>query len=320
MGRRRCFLWLLVVLTASPSLLAHTLFGDLNVAGESEPLQSITFQLTLENRAGRTVDRQMITPGGRYRFLNVPNGDYVLVIEHQNRVVARMEFRIDEFRPTDIRKNIDLAWENPKNVAPSPDTVVHARSPENEKRLKDAGQKMSQGKETAAKKTLEKLLAEDEADFEAWTELGSVHFRLKEWKEAENAYTAALKLQPTYLPALLNLGKMRIAAGKADTAVEPLVEAVRLNPDSAEAQYFLGEAYLAIKKGSLAVGHLEKAIELEPDKMADVHLRLGALYEGAGMKPRAAEEYRRYLEKRPNSDRAAKLRRFVEEYGHPTPR
>ncbi len=323
MGRLRNRFWSLIVLASSTFLLAqrsgHTLFGDFTVSGEAEPLQSITFQLTLENPPGRTVDRQMVTSGGRYRFLNVSNGDYVLLVEYQNRVVARMEFRIDEFRPTDIRKNIELAWDKPKTAPPQTETVVHARSQENEKRLKEAGEKMSQGKEGAAKGILEDLLASDQGDFEAWTELGSVHFRLKEWEKAEKAYAEALKLQPTYLPALLNLGKLRLADGNAAAAIDPLREAVRLEPDSAEAQYFLGEAYLAIKKGSLAVGHLEKAIELEPDKMADVHLRLGALYEGAGMKPRAAEEYRRYLEKRPKSEKAPKLRRFVEEYGKTTP-
>lgn len=296
----------------------HTLYGDFTISGEEPPLRSITFQLVLQNASGRTIDRLTVSPGGRYRFFNVPNGDYVILVETENRVAARMAFRIDEFRWTDIRKDIEMAWTT-ENPTPDPATVVHARSAQNEKRLKQASQELAHGKEGAARKLLEAVLADDPDDFEAWTELGSVHFRLKEWERAEPAYRKALELRPEYLPALLNLGKMYLANKNAAAAIDPLKEAVRIEPDSSEAQYFLGEAYLAIKKGSLAVGHLEAAIRLEPDKMAEVHLRLGALYEAAGMKPRAAEEYRRYLEKRPKSDKAAKLNRFIKEYGQNPP-
>lgn len=313
----------LTVLAASIALDAqprgHTLFGDLKIDEKgAPPLHSITFQVVLQSVSGQALDRQTVSPGGRYRFLNVSNGEYRLVVEVENRVVARIEFLLEEFRPTDIRKDIELAWGSPPATSePKAGETVYARAEAQETLLSEAGRKLAAGENDSARRLLEELLETDKGDFEAWTELGSVHFAAKRWDEAKRAYGKAIELRPSYFPAHLNLGKLLLARKEGAAAVEALNSAVQLQPRSAEAQYFLGEAYLAIKRGSLAVGPLEAALELEPDKMAEVHLRLATLYNAAGMKARAAEEYRRFLEKRPDSEQASRLRRYIRENARP---
>jgi len=93
----------------------------------------------------------------------------------------------------------------------------------------------------------------------------------------------------------MNLGKLRLATKNFESAIEPLTQAVTAKPTSAEANYFLGEAYLQIKKGSKAVGYLNEALRLDPIGMAEVHLWLALLYNGAGMKDKAASEYEQFL-------------------------
>ena len=73
----------------------------------------------------------------------------------------------------------------------------------------------------------------------------------------------------------------------------------------------LGEAYLQMKKGSKAVGYLNEALKLDPIGMAEAHLRLAALYNGAGMKDKAAAEYELFLKKRPDFADRKKLEQYI---------
>ena len=91
------------------------------------------------------------------------------------------------------------------------------------------------------------------------------------------------------------------------------MKAVDVDAASADANHLLGEAYLQNKKGSLAVGYLNKAIELAPVEKAELHLRLAALYNGAGLKDRAALEYKAFLSKVKDHPDRAKFEQYVKE-------
>jgi len=125
--------------------------------------------------------------------------------------------------------------------------------------------------------------------------------------EAEKAYRRAIQEHPTFTLALLDLGRLLSAEKKFEDAIAPLTEAVTSSPTSAEANFLLGEAYLQIKKGSKAVPYLTEAAKLGK---AEAHLRLAALYNAAGMKDKAAEQYEEFLKKRPEY----KDRKTLEQY------
>src|SRR6185369_12979120 len=66
-----------------------TLFGDVEISGaDSKDAKPVTFDLLLYTRSGALLDRQRVGSKGRYRFLNVPAGDYELVFELENSEVA----------------------------------------------------------------------------------------------------------------------------------------------------------------------------------------------------------------------------------------
>ena len=85
--------------------------------------------------------------------------------------------------------------------------------------------------------------------------------------------------------------------------------------NSADSFHYLGEAYLQNKQGSKAVVVLNEAIRLAPNEKADIHLRLGALYNAAGAKDRAANEYKLFLQKRPDHKDKSKLEAYIKENG-----
>jgi tetratricopeptide (TPR) repeat protein len=144
------------------------------------------------------------------------------------------------------------------------------------------------------------VLNDDGNDYEVWTELGTVYLMQQDLGKAESAYERSCEVNPSFFQSFFNLGKLRMSQKRVDAAIEPLEQSIKLRPNSAQANNLLGEAYLQLQKGSKAVVYLNEALRLDPDGMAPAHLRLAKLYNAAGMKSKAAEEYEEFLKKRPN--------------------
>ena len=155
------------------------------------------------------------------------------------------------------------------------------------------------------------MLTADPKDFTAWTEVGTIYFRSGSLDNAEGGYIKAIELRKDYYPALLNLGRLYMHRKRLEDAVLVLSNAVLSSPSSADAHELLGEVYLQSKKGSLAVRHFNEALRLAPHAFADVHLRLAALYDAAGVRDRAAAEYRALLQKRPDHPDKSKLEEYI---------
>jgi tetratricopeptide (TPR) repeat protein len=297
----------------------HTLFGDLIVEQEGESgLRPYSFQVILYHfTSGHIYSRQSVNANGRYRFLDVRNGEYDLVIELYDREVGRIHFMLIDPAKTDIRRDIHLAWKPApaakleRKVETISAKEFYQRSPENEELWKDALEASADGERERAVNSLLQIVSSDRGDFQAWTELGTLRFRRGEYREAEVAYRRALETQPSYLLAMLNLGKLHIASRRYGEAIEILTRTVEESPRSSDAHYLLGETYLLTKKGSSAVKSLNEALRLDPVGKAEAHLRLGALFDRAGMKGKAAEEFESYLEKKPNYPRKAELRQYI---------
>ena len=155
---------------------------------------------------------------------------------------------------------------------------------------------------------LTQIVENDKLDFQAWTILGTVYLLQEKATAAEKAYLSAIQVKPTFALAQLDLGKLRSTQKKFEEAIEPLTHAVESQAESAEANLLLGEAYLQIRKGSKAIGYLNEAARLG---MPEAHLRLGWLYNAAGMKDKAAVEYEEFLKKRPNYSDRKKLEDYI---------
>ena len=296
-----------------------TLFGDVEVSGDgTSEAKAPTFDLLLYSRSGVLLDRQKVGNKGRYRFLNVPAGDYDLVIEFENAEVARAQVRLVGV-PTDFQQNVALEWRPGPLTgrANKPEVLsaeeVYNRKEPNQDRFEKARAAFDKKDYELAIALLRQVVAEDRSDFQAWSELGTSYLVQNNLIEAERAYLTATEIRPTFFRALLNLGKVRLLKKDFEGALTVLGQAVVAKPTSAEANYFTGEAYLQIKKGSKAVGYLYEALRLEPIKMADAHLQLAALYNGAGMKDKAAAEYEEFLKKKPDYAERKKLERYIAE-------
>ncbi len=300
------------------------IYGDVRVQADKDarPLPG-AFQLALYDIRRYLVARQTVAPGGRYRFMSIGNGEYDLVVEADGVEIAKFHWFIEENRSTDRRQDLTIPWRaNPSDLgreggAAAARESLYKRNNENESRYEQALDAASKKDYDKAIGLMNRLLAADPKDFEAWSKLAVMQQLRGNMAEAEKSYERSLQEKPDYLVALTKLGTLRVATKNFDGAIESLSKAVDLNPASADVNFLLGEAYLQVKKGSKAVGYLNEAIRLDPNGKAEAHLRLAALYDAARLKDKAAAEYEQFLVKRPEYPDKKKLEEYIQQNKRP---
>ena len=295
----------------------NILYGDVTV-DESKVTGSkpISYDLILYSLSGQILGRQKVGSNGRYRFVNLLNGQYDLVVELENTEIARVRVEImSAVSKTDFRQDISLEWRAPITAPVKPASVSAAdfykRSSANQKLFEKAQAATDKKKYEHAFALLKQLLMDDPGDFQAWTEVGTLNLAQQNLPEAEKAYLRAIEVRPKFFLALMNLGRVRVAQKKFGEALVPLTLALEIQPTSASLNFLIGETYLQLKKGSKAVVYLYEAIRLDPSGMTEAHLRLAALYHGAGLKDKAAVEFEEFLKKKPDYPDRKKLEQYI---------
>ena len=292
------------------------LYGEVTVDREQlNNNKPIKIDLTLYTESRTIVERNTVTSNGRYRFNNIPPGLYELVAEVEGQEVARLRVDLRSPLVDDVKQDVLLSWNATGSTSTRSENVSAAdqyqRSSANAALFEKAESAINAKTYDKAEKFLQDVVKNDPKDFQVWTELGNVHLLQNKFAEAENEYLHAIDIHADYFLALLNLGRAEIALQRYDVAVDVLNRAIKVRATSADANYLLGEAYLQLKKGSVAVGFLNEALRLDPKGMADVHLRLALLYNGAGMKDKAAAEYEAFLKQRPDYEDRKKLEDYI---------
>src|SRR3984893_215116 len=122
--------------------------------------------------------------------------------------------------------------------------------------------------QTASVKATAELVAAEMVDAErpeAHLNLGLLDLRRRQLPEAEKEYRTALRLDPSFVPALVNLADLDRARGMDEEGAILLKKAMAIEPDNADVRYALG-LYLVRKRDyPEALDLLRRAHELVPD-------------------------------------------------------
>ncbi len=319
--RRACYLLvplaLLILVFPGPASAQnnYAIWGEVKITGDTTDSSAPTGATIVLSRVGTgEVGRQNVSSGGRYRFTNLNDGDYDIAVEAEGREMTRVRLNIlrGALAPFyGFRQDFEFAWKS--RATNSPASVIAAadaylRSPQNEGLFQKAQDTIARKKYEQAVDFLKQLLDSDKADFQAWTLIGTVYRVQEKPADAEQAFLTAIETKPTFALAFLNLARLRMTQRKFEETIDPLTRLIELQPQSAEANLMLGEAYLQVKKGSKAIGYLNEAARLGKP---EAHLRLGWLYNAAGMKDKAAIEYTEFLKKMPDYPDRKKLEEYI---------
>ena len=121
--------------------------------------------------------------------------------------------------------------------------------------------------QTAFVKATAELVSAESVDAErpeAHLNLALSALRRRELPEAEKEYRTALRLDPAFVPALVNLADLDRARGKDDEGERLLRQAMTVEPGNADVQYALGLSLVRRRDYAGAIDLLRRASELAP--------------------------------------------------------
>ncbi|HEX6186595.1 MAG TPA: tetratricopeptide repeat protein [Pyrinomonadaceae bacterium] len=315
-----------VILTASICGRAQrdnpSLFGEVKIrvkgtAPRATPPQAtvILFRPSGKELAlptGPEFRRQTVTNGGRYRFSDLPPGEYELAVEIDHHEVSRSRIFLSSLHaPYGLQHDIAFDWQPLDDSTKSPTISaadVYERTSVNKRLFRKAEDAVVEKNYDQAISLLKQMVASDKADYQAQTILGTLLGSQGKYDEAEQAYLSALSAKPTFAPALLDFGRLRLKQKRFADAVEPLTKLVELEPDSGEANLLLGDAYAQMDQRPKAIPHLNSAASLG---YPEAHLRLAWIYDAAGSREKAALEYQEFLKKKPDYPDRQKLEGYI---------
>ena len=291
--------------------LATFVFGRVVLLGidPSAERPQITAQYTDTGQPGA---RQRVGKSGNYCFRRYGSGGTV-IIEVNGLEAARRA--VPEGSGTQQREDFEIDVARRSTTSPPGVVSANQPNPKTVELYKQAVAFEQDGRTDRSIEVVSEIVRIDPQDAVAWTKLGALHQSRNDLSEAEIAFKRALSVRKDYVPALMNLGILKAVNKEYPAAVELFLLASVADPANARAFRLLGEAYLHNRKGSLGLEALDKALALDPIGMADAHLLKARLFDLAGAKKQAADEYREFLKKVPKYKEKKSLQNYINENG-----
>src|SRR5256885_12046596 len=139
---------------------------------------------------------------------------------------------------------------------------------------------------------------------ESYFNIGLANYYLKQYREAEQAYRQAIKLDPyNAADAYYALGLNYRDWGQFDDEIQAYKNAIRLKPDYTVAYDRLGQRYLQLKKYAEAIDIFKQLSAQRPGD-ANAQNNLGEAYEAIGKHDEAVEAFRQATRLKPDFGKA----------------
>ena len=144
-------------------------------------------------------------------------------------------------------------------------------------------------------------IAADGRIAEAYSNLGAIYLRQKNYPKAVEAFNKALALKPDKPTTLNGLGNALYARGQAAEAKDKWAKAIEIDPRFASAYYNLGNAMESEKDDKAALFEYMKAIDCDA-KLADAYYRIGGILHKSKHTAQANVFLKKSVELSPNAD------------------
>ena len=129
---------------------------------------------------------------------------------------------------------------------------------------------------------------------------GSAYVALNDAVAARSSFESALEIDPTYLPAALNLAELDIHTGDLDQAEDRYYQIIDENPEASRAMIGLANIYESRNHPQETIGWLEKAVAFDDTNLSAV-IRLFNHYMSAGRIDTAREMILGFNEEQPEN-------------------
>jgi Flp pilus assembly protein TadD len=199
-------------------------------------------------------------------------------------------------------------------VGPSVISAANAGVPKPALDHYEKASKLAQEKDyQGAIKELKLAISEYPRFVNAHNQIGVLYLRLNEVDHAEEAFKAAIKINPEAYEPLLNRGISLYRLGKFKDAETMFRKTLKVKPDSSVSHYYLGRTLNKLGRNEEAETALLTCLKMNPNDFKEAHRLLAAIYLDRGALPRVIEELETYLKVVPTAPDADNLRKIVEQ-------
>jgi len=257
---------------------------------------------------------------GQFVFSGVSSGTYTVIIDsekeyepvNQQVEIVRERNIVPETYTVTIRlREVDASKATTK---PSVVNAANAGVPKKALECYDKASKLARDHDyLGAIKELELAVAEYPSYVGALTLIGMLHMRLNELDKADEAFKAALKIDPEAYEPLLNRSITLFKLSKFKDAEALLRKTLKVKPESAAAYYYLGRTLNKLAKNDEAEKAFLTCTEKSPGEFKEAHRLLAAIYLDRGKPERVVEQLEIYLKLVPTAPDAENLRMVIEQ-------
>ncbi|MCL6567126.1 MAG: tetratricopeptide repeat protein [Acidobacteriia bacterium] len=275
-------------------------------------------KVELRRFSGELVAVDYTRNSGEFRFFEIPQGNYILVIQQEGYLPVRET--VDISLGPRMGLTLYLRREDSLQAKP-PGEAVSVRELSIPARALNA---FRRGLELAYReqnplgglKQFERAIRELPSYYEAYYEKGMLHLQIGDFPQAEQALRRALELSENrYTPAWFGLAGLYCLRNQFTEAEQLARKGLETAPDSWQGQFELGRALLGQGRTEEAEVAVRSAQQAKPD-YAPVYLLLANIHIRKKDYPSLLNDLDQYLKlepKGPDSEHARNLRQRIQE-------
>jgi tetratricopeptide (TPR) repeat protein len=251
---------------------------------------------------------------GIFKFNNLRPDSFTLTVYIPHAGEYR---RTVEVSPglADSRKRVFVDIDFEANLgSKTPLEVSSARLSISEDALKEyekAGKKLGRSDPEGAIAHLKKAVTMQPQFVDAWNMLGTLAYKTDQFSLAEGYFREALRHEPDYYPALVNLGGALLSQGKLQESLPVNKAAVQARPDDALAHSQLGWNFYYLQDFAEAEKSLKQATLLDPGHFSYPQLALAEIYLWKQDFTSAEHELKQFLVLHPDAEQVAAIKERI---------
>lgn len=254
-------------------------------------------------------------PDGRFRFRNIQQGTYTLIIFVPGQGETRKTISVGP-STADRKGRIEIAVRlDESRMTPDRSSVVSVRELSIPQKARDeyrnASRRLEARDVAGAIACLERAVQIAPQFAAAWNFLGTIAYQTQRYADAEKYFLRALEADGNAYEPVVNLGGVYVTIGRFDEAWKYNLNAVLRRPNDALAQSQMGMTYFGLGRYDLAEKYLLEAIRLDPAHFSHPQLTLAEIYVRRGQEARAADVLEDFLRRHPDNPARESIRAVI---------
>ncbi len=294
------------------SQLAVNVIGTIrNTAGD---VINANVSVQLETVEGNFVAQSPVNQNGRFSFPGMNKVDYILVVTAKGyepyRAKLNSRYTFGDY-VHDVTLTPAYTIKQKPQALPS---LTDLRAPKQAQKEYQKGEKaLADKKLKVAQAHFEKAVGEFPCYARAQTGLATVLMVKHDGSGAEKALRKAMKCDPGFLEAYIELGELLNDQNKFSDSVSILQEGVRRSPASWQFYFQLGVARTGLMRYPAAEASFKQALSFNPHPPSEYYVKLADLYVKEKSFDKAYHQMQLYLQNDPHGRFAPRIKQIMQQ-------